>query len=777
MAKTNIPEPFNLQITDSFSRSWYFKLSNQPRVSFETQDQFNIIINAEGRKIGDFDEQRDWSGGRGGERLSEDITKYRDARETCTWIPGHAFPSLLKNVSSGYRDKEQSLPGSLSWRGIFGTTRYVSRTITASASSNRLNAWVWLKRVGSPGTCTVELQTSSGGKPTGTALKSATVTTSTITDTVSQFYNFTWAAQAVTSTTVYHLVIYGASTDDTQNHWEVGVDTSGTSSFYKSSQFASDGTTADFSMYYLLTDEDSTTRRWWYFFQGANFCKVSNDTTAKLYKWNESTDLWEVIASGTHGLGQVTGRPIEVNGFVYFPQGDTVAIRTWDGTNWDAQTIATGQGCATGLAVGYSAADNKTQIWRFNNALVSGGTTTGLKVSVSRADAVSTYTTDLAFRNSILVGDTSTTISFIKSINNDLYVSRANSFGVVTNDRYTELDYGQRKTPSTDNGIVIESWNSFIFFNWLSSFERLYSGTVDDVGQGFKNNSFPYGREGVISAFATYVSWMFYVIDAGTTGTSSVMLYDGLNHHEVSRGLFSGRRIRDVFIQPVSGARNRLWFDCGGDSIYIELPYNKGNPLDDTGSKYMHEFVLESSAIDMGTASKLPKLIQDLTVTANNLNGNGIRIDVDVKFDEDVGTAWTVDDNLYKSFKTSPEDSVKIGKSNIRKFSYRLRGQTDNQLVPPDITGIVPSGISRSPRLRILECEAKIQTSTINGKKQKAEDVTNWLDEMSESPILVHVNSKFDSFDDFDAILHMPAQYPIKAVPERDVVVFTLLVL
>lgn len=771
----NIPEPFNLQITDPHSRSWFFKLSDPPKVDFLTQDQFNIVINAEGRKVGDFDEQRDWSGGRGGERFSDDATKYKDARETCTWIPGHAFPSLLKNISTGYRDAEQGMPGSLSWRGVFGTTRYTSRTIVAAASTNRLNAWVWLKRVGSPGTCTVELQSSSAGKPTGTVLKSATVTTSTITDTPSLFYNFTWAAQAVVSGTTYHLVIYGASTDDTQNHWEIGVDTSGTSSFYKATQFASDGTAAAFSMYYRLTDADSTTQRWWYFNQGVNFCKVSNDTTAKLYKWNETTDIWEVIAAGTHGLGQVTGRPIEVNSFVYFPQGDSVAIRTWNGTLWDAQTVATGQGCATGFAEGYSAADNKTQIWRYNNALVTGGTTTGLKVSVSRADAVAAYTTDLAFRNSILVGDTSSTISFIKSVNNELYVSRANSFGVVVNDRHTELDFGQRKTPSTDNGIVIESWNSFIFFNWLSSFERLFSGTVDDVGQGFKNNSLPYGREGVITAFAPYVSWMFYVIDSGTGGTSSVMLYDGLNHHEVARGLFSGRRIRDVFIQPVSGSRNRLWFDCGGDSIYIELPYNKGNPLDDTGMKYMHEMVLESSEIDMGTASKLPKFIQELTATTKNLNGNGIKIDVDIQIDDAVGTlTWT---NLYRAFTKSPEDIIKIGASNIRKFAYRLRGQTDNQLVPPNISGIVPSGFSRSPRLRILECEAKVQDVTVNGKKQKAADVVNWLDEMSESPYLVHVNSRFGPLNDFDAILHMPAVYPLKATPEKDVVVFTLLVL
>jgi len=71
MPKVNIPEPFNLQLTDPHSRAWLFKLNGSPRIDFLTQDQFNIVINAEGRKIGDFDEQRDWSGGRGGERFQK----------------------------------------------------------------------------------------------------------------------------------------------------------------------------------------------------------------------------------------------------------------------------------------------------------------------------------------------------------------------------------------------------------------------------------------------------------------------------------------------------------------------------------------------------------------------------------------------------------------------------------------------------------------------------------------------------------------------------------
>jgi hypothetical protein len=130
----------------------------------------------------------------------------------------------------------------------------------------------------------------------------------------------------------------------------------------------------------------------------------------------------------------------------------------------------------------------------------------------------------------------------------------------------------------------------------------------------------------------------------------------------------------------------------------------------------------------------------------------------------------------FSFFYEQPRRYNQTSVSNINKFSYRLRARTDNQLIPPDIRGIVPSGFSRSPRLRILECEAKIQDVVINGKPQKAKDVMTWLDEMSESPYLVHVKSKYEQFNDFDAVLQMPTSYALKALPERDMVAFTLLV-
>ena len=96
---------YSLTLTDPRSKKWFFKI-DRPSINFLTQDQFSVVLNAEGRKVGNFDEQRDWSGGRGGDRFSDDPTKYRDGKEVATWVEKHATLAMQWHISAGYRDQE-----------------------------------------------------------------------------------------------------------------------------------------------------------------------------------------------------------------------------------------------------------------------------------------------------------------------------------------------------------------------------------------------------------------------------------------------------------------------------------------------------------------------------------------------------------------------------------------------------------------------------------------------------------------------------------------------
>jgi hypothetical protein len=241
----NIPAPFNLSLNDGRSRgTWLFQLTGIPEVKWLTQDQFSIVLNSEGRRIGDFDEQRDWSGGRGGERLSDDPTKYKDGKDVSSYIEGHIFNGLQWKISEGYRGYEADLPGSVTWKGVYGTTRYISRSFTCSPALTARAIYIWVRRVGQPGTLTVELRDDSGGNP-NTVLKTATRTTASFPEMTSEFMRFSFSAASLSDATTYHIVAYGASTDDVHNHWEIGVNTAGTASKYSAA--GSSWTAAAFS--------------------------------------------------------------------------------------------------------------------------------------------------------------------------------------------------------------------------------------------------------------------------------------------------------------------------------------------------------------------------------------------------------------------------------------------------------------------------------------------------------------------------------------------------
>ena len=86
----------------------------------------------------------------------------------------------------------------------------------------------------------------------------------------------------------------------------------------------------------------------------------------------------------------------------------------------------------------------------------------------------------------------------------------------------------------------------------------------------------------------------------------------------------------------------------------------------------MHEGVITSSTIDMGTASNLPKFIKELTMTAKNLNGAGIRVEVDYQLDERIGEDGYANWINLELFTHSPEDTVDVGAA-CTQFRYRLR--------------------------------------------------------------------------------------------------------
>jgi len=239
----------------------------------------NVAFQPAGKKFGDWEpeishiEQRSAHGGMLQDDFSLDKTRYFDGQNIFTLIEGHIHNGLQWKLSTGYRDQDFVLPGSVAWKALTGSSRYISVSLSASASYSADGCYIWLRRIGTPkGAVTLRLHSNSAGDP-GTELKSATIAVNSIADVISVFPFFDWATTySIVSGTTYHLVAIGDSGDDSENHWEVGVMSTGTSS--KISSAGSSWTAANFTMYYRMVDSMSD-KQWFYFIFDGSLFKVS----------------------------------------------------------------------------------------------------------------------------------------------------------------------------------------------------------------------------------------------------------------------------------------------------------------------------------------------------------------------------------------------------------------------------------------------------------------------------------------------------------------------
>jgi hypothetical protein len=497
------------------------------------------------------------------------------------------------------------------------------------------------------------------------------------------------------------------------------------------------------------------------------------------WETNPSTDSQYIIyatewftqvtfSGGSPTLGVVTGEPAVINNVAYIPQGTTVFLHMqWNTStfvhNGFAETATGTQGLADIFCAAIDPADGPV-LWRANN---NANTGSGGNVTVSRANLLSSgafiaWNTALVWRTAIFTGSTNGKITNIISKAGQIYVTREDAIGTIANDRFTPLDSGIEKTPSRANGGTLLSHGQFIYYSWLHSIVRIYGSTHDDIGDDYRSHGLPDGREGEYADADDYLKLIFFGVDA-KTGTSSVLVWDGLGWHEMLRAREAGKRIRMVKVQTCPGTRNRLWTDQGGDLVFQELPYLKAAPRLDSGARYMHEGVVESAAIDMGTASSMAKFIKEITATIKNLNANGREVYLDIQEDDDVHTStWTPVDVMTRS----PESTLFTGLQNIRRFAYRLRLCSNDNSIPIDIEGVVPNGYARVPFKLVWTMQ--IQAGGIfsrRGKLATSGELMRWLLDSARQPGRVRMTSVYEMAHEFYVILHPPRQFPI--VPKK----------
>lgn len=651
----------------------------------------STISDEEGKRWGDWEpghshvQQADWVGGRGLKTHSSDKTKFFDSQNAITYVPGKILPSYQWKIAAGaHRDHNHSLAGNVNWVALLSSDLYTSNVFQTSAAYNTLGGWLWVRRVGNPGTLTYELCSNSSGDP-GTVLKTVTATTSDITDVVSVWYNFVHASQALTISTNYHVKVYGASTDNAQNHWEIGVNFA-TNEARQSSDNITWNDKPGYSLYYRIED-DTAARKFHPFFVNKGDMYVVDQPSggnSTIYKWDETNDDFDAQTLGGDALTGVVKSVAVSKDIAHMARGSGGAdgtIFTFDYSGPTGQDDATSTNKADVVLAG-NHKDDGPQIWRAENATWV----------LSRSDTKA-FNTDLVFGDDIPLDKYFDVLSMIEH-KGIPFVRTQDGLHFIYDDKIERVPVGLDHVIEPATAVCpMLSKDLFIYFGWSHSLERYHVGseTIDDTGP-WRGEGLPQNRRGPISGITSAIGGYFISIDAGSTGISGVYFWNERGFHEVYRAPKAGLRCYNVWWQSVSGAKPRLWVSVGPDLVYMELPENVINPLHDTTVNYMHEAVVISSTIDMDAVA-LPKAFREIVGWLDNII-TGIDVQVDYQVDDDVGTTnWIHAGGWYRT----GENSIQLSEGNRRIMRYRLRLRTNDSDKPPVVEAVVMEGFMRAP--------------------------------------------------------------------------------
>lgn len=447
-----------------------------------------------------------------------------------------------------------------------------------------------------------------------------------------------------------------------------------------------------------------------------------------------STDWWVEIASAFSV--QVVAAPTVSMGIVYFPLGDGTQFRTMtldytdaDDHVFDTQTTSR----SDKFVAGFDAALGPL-LWRANNLT---GTGSGGKSTVSAAPLRPSgtpvaYTTDVSFATAIPVGDNTNAINNLIIHENNVFVVKEDSLFQIVSNQPVQVRLGIEAAPSIYNGVAAVSKNGLLYINFGHDVLLIQGGQAYSTGL-HKEGGIPSSRSGVVKHMESVLGWIFAAYDAGSSGTSSLMLYaaDTQTWREHLRGFYTGKRIRSLRWQPNPESRPRLWFEMGGDLLYQEFPKDDIRPLNDSSVIYMPEFMLEFPRVDLlNTDAKYFGTVFATVEGLAQVTDTEIGHEFWVEYKTDTDSNWIYGGQI----SVSPGGEVKIDRGGKRFIWLRVRAVTTEATDPVILNAMQLSLFTRTAYryrwtlfLRLssyLDETAEAKLKWLVDKSEKAEVLT-----------------------------------------------------
>lgn len=231
--------------------------------------------------------QEDFSGGCGKEDFDDDTSRFWTSRR-CNSSFGKVFLGGQETYTTGYRNSDASLPGSVSWAALIDSRKYMAKRFAAGASYSAKSVYLFIRKRGEPtSNLYVQLCADNSGNP-GTVIDTATIpsvdgpggggTLLAFSDILAEFYRFDFVnANAITSGTYYWIKIYPTASGTDSDHWEIGCKSAGTT---KQSADGTTWATSTMDLYYRLVDTDTGYRAKFFQYKGAQYAIYNHDGSA-----------------------------------------------------------------------------------------------------------------------------------------------------------------------------------------------------------------------------------------------------------------------------------------------------------------------------------------------------------------------------------------------------------------------------------------------------------------------------------------------------------------
>ena len=721
------------------------------------------------------DLQEEWTSGMGLRSFRDDPSGFADSLYAWTMTPRKLFPAPQFFFSSGTRVQDYAMPGNVVWQPLYGTTLYASRQFTAGANNTAVATKFWIRRVGTPGTLTYALYSNTGGDPNAAIANSTvTKTTADVNDTVSRLLEFTYpSAQTLTASTVYHHVLYGATTDNADNHWEIGVNAGSAGGDYKASSGAS-WSEASFSIYFQTTDAEVARRLYFFNLEGATYCVTrSDDTTvaskiyingdrgtatgasaaasvtldcsAKSWTVNEWAGAYVRIIDGA-GDGQIRVIASNTSNQLTVTSGWTVALTTaskfviystplWkevtghglgvvvsrpavaEKTVWFPQGTGTAmrRGIVNGNSYTWTAEDATT---KYDYAVVHHSKNEGIKLWLANAKTSAVYKATPTNNTQLTlvsgktgVGSGDYLITNMVNSGGKLWVGKEDGLFYIESGTVTEIESGMKSAPDPTNCVAMTFLGSTLYYGWGHSMAYLLGSEVKDIlNYRTSFEGVPEDRRGYVSAAITVLGWVIVAIDGGTDNFSSVRVYNGVGWHEIFRTWKAGVRIRDLWYQANPETRGRLWMDVGGQPMYIDFPKYASNPTKDSTLTYQHEGVVTTGTYSVDK-EQLYKLVHEIRVASE-----------DLAFTSDTSRAWIevdyqmngdVESSTWYPLATlvrSPFEQLTMDLGEVLLIRFRFRMLSTVAITPAKILSFEVNGTIAQPEKYQYVCTFKVGT-------------------------------------------------------------------